>query len=200
MARLTLERILTIDSTGMPKPPSITQILDKDVRTLWARDKSQDKSMYIKEVGVIYYLADPKSPPKQQGLSDKESIKLAIENYDLPKDYLPDELVWKIIEKYAEQAAGPAMKAVVSLRKALHNVTIASDKINELLNNKLVEGIGDNDIPLTISYIDSINKKITDIPNLLAALRKAEDECINEQETMTARGGVQITSSMIEEE
>lgn len=200
MARLTLERILTIDSTGMPKPPSITQILDKDVRTLWARDKSPDKSMYIKEVGVIYYLADPKSPPKQQGLSDKESIKLAIENYDLPKDYLPDELVWKIIEKYAEQAAGPAMKAVVSLRKALHNVTIASDKINELLNNKLVEGIGDNDIPLTISYIDSINKKITDIPNLLAALRKAEDECINEQETMTARGGVQITSSMIEEE
>lgn len=200
MARLTLERILTIDSTGMPKPPSVTQILDKDVRTLWARDKSPDKSMYIKEVGVIYYLADPKSPPKQQGLSDKESIKLAIENYDLPKDYLPDELVWKIIGKYAEQAAGPAMKAVVSLRKALHNVTIASDKINELLNNKLVEGIGDNDIPLTISYIDSINKKITDIPNLLAALRKAEDECINEQETMTARGGVQITSSMIEEE
>ena len=200
MARLTLERILTIDSTGMPKPPSITQILDKDVKALWARDKSPDKSMYIKEVGVIYYLADPKSPPKQQGLSDKESIKLAIENYDLPKDYLPDELVWKIIEKYAEQAAGPAMKAVVSLRKALHNVTIASDKVNELLNNKLVEGIGENEIPVTISYIDSINKKITDIPNLLAALRKAEDECINEQETMTARGGVQISSSMIEEE
>lgn len=200
MARITLERILTIDSTGMPKAPSITQILDKDVKALWIRDKSPDKSMYIKEAGVIYYLADPKSPPRQQGLSDNEAIKMAIENYDLPKDYLPDDIVWKVVKKYAEQAAGPAMKAIISLRKSLHNVTIASDKINELLNDKLTNGIGDNDIAVTISYIDSINKKITDIPNLLAALRKAEDECLNEQETMTARGGVQISSSMIEEE
>ena len=60
MARITLERILTIDSTGLPKAPSITQILDKDVKALWIRDKSPDKSMYIKEAGVIYYLADPK--------------------------------------------------------------------------------------------------------------------------------------------
>ena len=200
MGKLNIERILTIDDTGMPKAPSITQILDKDVRELWVRDKSADKIQYIKEVGVIYYIADPKSPPRQQGLSDAECLKFAIENYDLPKDYVPDKLVWDIIKKYSEQASGPAMKALISLRKALHNATIASDKLNELLNDKISNPINNEDIPLTLSYIDSINKKITDIPNLLAALRKAEDEVLNEQETTMARGGQQVVSSMIEEE
>ena len=200
MIKLTIDRLLTIDATGMPKAPNITQLLDKDVRELWARDNTPDKSLYIKEAGVIYYLADPKSPTRQQGLTDRECIKAAIENYDLPKDYLPDKVVWDIVKKYSEQVSGPAMKAVISLRKSLHNTTIASDKINELLNEKLTNGITDDDIAVTISYIDSINKKITEIPGLLAALRKAEDEVLNEQETMTARGGQQIMSSMIEEE
>lgn len=35
----------------------------------------KDKHKYIAEVGVIYYLGDPKSPAKQQGLSYEESLK-----------------------------------------------------------------------------------------------------------------------------
>ena len=38
----------------MPAAPSITQLLDKDVRLLFVRDTSKNKEMYIKEVGVIY--------------------------------------------------------------------------------------------------------------------------------------------------
>ena len=70
---------------------------------LWKRDKTKDKSMYIKEVGVIYYLADPKGPCKQEGLSDAEALKKAIDNFDLPKTYQPDLLVWKLIKRYYEE-------------------------------------------------------------------------------------------------
>ena len=41
--------------------------------------------MYIKEVGVIYYLGDPKGPCLQEGLSEKEALKKAIENFDLDR-------------------------------------------------------------------------------------------------------------------
>lgn len=191
--------MLTIDATGMPAAPSLRQLLDKDVAILYARDKSPDKSMYIKEAGVIYYLADPKSPCRQEGLSDKESIERAIENYDLPKDYTPDLVVWNIVKKYSELATGPAMRAVISLRKAIHNITIASDKINELLNELLSGGIGKDEIPIALSYMDSVNNKVKAIPELLSALRKAESEVVDEQETVNARGGQQVVSSMTEE-
>ena len=61
---------------------------------LYTRDKSPNKEMYVKEVGVIYYLGDPKGPCLQEGLSEKEALKKAIENFDLPKNYQPDILVW----------------------------------------------------------------------------------------------------------
>ena len=100
MNNIVLEKMLTIDETGMPKVPNIRQLQDKDVLMLYTRDGSKDKRKYIAEVGVIYYLGDPKSPAKQQGLSYEESLKMAIENYNLPKDYVPDILVKRLIDKY----------------------------------------------------------------------------------------------------
>ena len=67
MNNITLEKLLTIDETGMPKAPTIRQLQDKDVLLLYTRDTTKDKRKYIAEVGVIYYLGDPKSPAKQQG-------------------------------------------------------------------------------------------------------------------------------------
>ncbi len=47
--------MLTIDETGMPKPPSLRQIMDK-MLLFFGRDTTSDKRMYVAEVGVIYYL------------------------------------------------------------------------------------------------------------------------------------------------
>ena len=100
MNNIVIEKLLTIDETGMVKAPNVRQLQDKDVLMLWSRDTSKDKHRYIAEAGVIYYLGDPKSPAKQQGLSDDEALKAAIENYGLSKDYKPDKLVKKLIDKY----------------------------------------------------------------------------------------------------
>ena len=83
---LDIDYLITIDNTGMPVPPNTRQLIDRDVRELYRRDKDKDKQGYIKECIVIYYLGDPKSPAKQAGLSDAEALKMAIEQADLPKE------------------------------------------------------------------------------------------------------------------
>ena len=199
MKGLDLDWILTIDETGMPKAPNIKQLLDRDVALLWTRDKTPDKIQYIKEVGVIYNLGDPKGPCLQEGLSEKESLKRAIENFDLPKDYQPDTLVWKLIKRYYNQRVGAAMENVIVLKKGLHNNTLAASKLNELLNEKLNEGASLETAGTIINLMDSLNKKVSDMPGLLKALQQAEENLLFEQEQTSGRGGEVVLSSMIEE-
>lgn len=188
--------MLTIDETGMPKAPNIRQLQDKDVALLWQRDTTKDKQKYIKEVGVIYYLGDPKSPAKQQGLSDAESLQLAIDNYNLPKDYVPDSLVRKLIDKYYIENITEAGVALEALRKSIHLSSIAAVRINDRLNKKLSEVLADEDITPILTMIDSVSKRITEIPALTKALGVAYENLRNEEEEQLARGGKQILSSM----
>ena len=199
MKGLELDWMLTIDETGMPQAPTLKQLLDKDVALLWTRDKTPDKSQYIKEVGVIYYLGDPKGPCLQEGLSERESLKRAIENFDLPKDYQPDVLVWKLIKRYYNQRVGAAMENVIVLKKGLHNNTLAASKLNELLNEQLTNGASLETAGSIISLMDSLNKKVSEMPALLKALQLAEENLLFEQESTSGRGGETILSSMTEE-
>ena len=196
MATFNIDKLLTIDETGMPKAPNIKQLQDKDVMLLYQRDTTHDKRKYIAEVGVIYYLGDPKSPAKQQGLSDKEALQLAIENYNLPKDYTPDTLVNKLINKYYINNITEAGVALEALHKSVHLVSIAATRINELLNNKLSGAIGDEDITTILTLMDSVSKRIVEIPALTKALGTAYENLRNEEEEQMARGGKQILSSM----
>lgn len=197
--KLLIDKLLTIDETGMPKAPDIKQLLDKDVRLLYQRDTTKDKSKYIKEVGVIYYLGDPKGPCKQEGLSDNESIQKAIENFDLPKDYKPDLLVWKLAKRYYNQHIGVAGAAVEVLEKSLHNVTLSANKLNELLTDRLNAAVSIEDANTIIGIIDNLNKKVENLPDLIKSLASAKEQLLYEQEANTARGGEAILSSMIEE-
>lgn len=196
MASVVIEKMLTIDETGMPKAPSLRQLQDKDVALLWQRDTTKDKQKYIKEVGVIYYLGDPKSPAKQQGLSDAESLQMAIDNYNLPKDYVPDSLVKKLIDKYYIQNITEAGVALEALRKSIHLSSIAAVRINDRLNKKLSDALADEDITPILTMIDSVSKRITEIPALTKALGTAYENLRNEEEEQLARGGKQILSSM----
>lgn len=38
---LVIDKLLTIDDTGMPKAPTLRQLQDKDVLLLWQRDTSR---------------------------------------------------------------------------------------------------------------------------------------------------------------
>lgn len=197
MNNIVIEKLLTIDDTGMPKAPSIRQLQDKDVALLWQRDTSKDKHKYIAEAGVIYYLGDPKSPAKQQGLSDAESLKMAIDNFNLPSNYTPDSLVKKLIDKYYINNITEAGVALEALQKSIHLVSLAAVRINEQLNKKLSTTLVDEDISPILVMMDAVSKRITEIPALTKALGTAYENLRNEEEEQIARGGKTILSSML---
>lgn len=196
MNNLEIDKLLVIDNTGMPQAPGIRQLMDKDIALLWQRDTTKDKRNYIAQCGIIYYLGDPKSPARQQGLSDTEALAMAREQFDLPKDYLPDSLVKKLIDKYYKQNITEAGVAIENLNKSIHLISLAANKINDLLNKKLTQNITEEDIPGVLALIDSVAKKITEVPNLVKALGVAYENLRTEEETKLARGGMVISSSM----
>lgn len=190
--------MIVIDDNGMPQAPDVRQLMDKDIRTLYQQDKSKDKSQYIKDCIVIYYMGDPKSPAKQSGLSDGEALKMAIEQAGLPANYIPNQLVRKIISRYYATNIGEAGRVVDNLLKTLHNVNIAIDAINMLLNEKLrdkanltVENISD-----IMDLINQVSDKASDLPKILKSLDEAKENLMYEKETETARGGMAVSSSM----
>ena len=197
IAKIVIEKMLTIDETGMPSAPDIRQLQDKDVAELWQRDTSRNKKKYIAEVGVIYYLGDPKSPAKQQGCNDREALKMAIENYNLPKDYEPDALVKKLKKKYYTQNITEAGVALEALQQSVHLVSIAATKINQVLNNKLQNELEEDNVSTILQIMQNVSKQIQEIPSLTKAIGTAYENLRNEQEEQLARGGKNILSSMI---
>lgn len=194
--RIDIEKMIIIDDTGMPRAPGVRQLMDKDVLELWSRDKSKDKTKYIQEAGVIYYLGDPKSPAKQQGLSDEEALQMAIDNFNLSKDYVPDLLVKRLIDKYYISNITEAGVALEALQKSVHLVSIAANKLNEYLNKKLTNAIGDEEVAVIITTMQTVSKQVQEIPSLTKAIGVARENLRNEEEEQLARGGKKILSSM----
>lgn len=194
--KLNVDTLISIDETGLPCAPNLRQLLDKDVKELYKRDPTPDKIYYLKECGVIYYLGDPKSPPKQQGLSDAECIKEAISNFDLPKNYSPDVLVLKLAKRYYEENITPAGVAIEVIQTAIHNETILIKKCNEILNEKLNTSVTLEEINMLDGVMKSINSKASEIPELAKKLEVAKENLMYEKQNETARGGSAILSSM----
>lgn len=194
--KIDIEKLISVDDTGMPQAPSITQLFDKDIRELYTRDETIDKSVYIKEVGVIYYLGNPNSPVRQQGLSDEECLKEAIKNFDLPANYHPDKLMMKIIDRYYEQCITVAGRAIENILRTLHVCELATTKVLNILNQKLQGDITNDDINIILGLIDNTTKRAKDMPDTMKALNTAYENLRNEEETQLARGGAKILSSM----
>ena len=198
--KLLIDSLINIDDSGMPQPPKTRQLIDRDVRELYRRDTSKDKQKYIKECIVIYYLGDPKSPAKQNGLSDAEALKMSIEQAGLPADYLPDKLVIRLIKRYYNENITEAGVVVENILKGIHNINLIITNINELLNEQLKTNITIESVQSIVSMIDIVNKKSAEMPALIKALEEAKQNLMYEKETELSRGGGQVLSSMDAEE
>lgn len=194
--KLIIDSMLVIDDSGMPKAPGLRQLLDKDMRLLYSRDRTPDKKKYIADCIVIYYLGDPKSPAKQAGLSDPEALKMAIEQAGLAKDYIPDSLVINLIRRYYDENITEAGKVVENIQKGIHNINLSIDAINDVLNEKLKTRPSLDDIPNLLSLVDSVNKKAGELPAIIKRLEEAKQNLMYEKETEISRGGGTVLSSM----
>ena len=195
--KLTIDSLITINEDGMPQPPTTRQLIDRDVRNLYNRDKTKDKSKYIAECIVIYYLGDPKSPAKQSGLSEPESLKLAIEQAGLPSDYIPDALVLTLIKRYYNENITEAGKVVENMMQTIHNINLYIGQVNNILNEKLNRGgLTLEELGAIMPILDNFKKQAADIPGLLKKLQEAKENLMYEKETEVSRGGMQVLSSM----
>ena len=194
--KLDITQLITIDDNGMPVPPNAAQLLDRDIRQLYSRDKDKNKQGYIKDCIVIYYLGDPKSPARQAGLSDAEALKMAIEQADLPKNYIPDTLVIRLIKRYYDENIGEAGRTVENILKGIHNVNLMISKVNDLLNEKLNTTIDLAGVKEAIGLLDDVNDAAGKIPGMIKKLEEAKQNLLYEKETELSRGGVIVSSSM----
>lgn len=195
--KLIIDSLITIDDDGMPQAPNVRQLLDREVRNLYNRDKTKDKSKYIAECIVIYYLGDPKSPAMQSGLNQTEALALAVEQAGLPKDYIPDALVLHLIDRYYQQNITEAGRVVENMMQTLHNINLYVNQANNILNKKLnTTSMTLEELSAVMPLLDNFKKQAADMPTLLKKLQEAKENLINETETETARGGTMVLSSM----
>ena len=194
--KLLIDSLILLDDSGMPQAPTIRQIVDRDVKELYKRDKSTDKKQYIAECIVIYYLGDPKSPARQAGLSEPEALKMAIDQAGLDRDYIPDALVIRLIKRYYDENITEAGRVVENILKGIHNINLSIDVINNILNEKLNTSISLDDVPNILSLIDSVNKKAGELPSMLKRLEEAKQNLMYEKESEVSRGGNLVSSSM----
>lgn len=188
--------LLSISIDGTIQFPNIRALLDKDMRVLYTKDKSEKKEVFMKELGVVYYLGDPTSPANERGLQFNEALKLAIENFDLPKDYTCDATVMRLVDKVYNEKITEAGKTILLIKKALHTETLMADKLQNLLTELIQGAVTQEDISTAADHAKTINEIVTRIPALLSSLDKAYENLIREKETSLARGKTEITSSM----
>ena len=196
MKTVTIDSMLVVDDTGMPVPPTIRQLLDRDIRSLYTRDKSKDKKQYIAECIVIYQLGDPKSPARQSGLSEKEALKYAIEQAGLDKTYIPDSLVLRLIKRYKDENLTEAGRVVENILQTIHNINLGISQINRFLNEKLASPLDGDTIGTILGLVDNVKKQAGDIPSILKKLEEAKQNLLYEQQTELSRGGTAVLSSM----
>ena len=196
MKTITIDSMLVVDDTGMPVPPTIRQLLDRDIRTLYTRDKSKDKKQYIAECIVIYQLGDPKSPARQSGLSEKEALTYAIEQAGLDKTYIPDSLVLRLIKRYKDENLTEAGRVVENILQTIHNINLGISQINRFLNDKLASPLDGDTIGTILGLVDNVKKQAGDIPSILKKLEEAKQNLLYEQQTELSRGGTAVLSSM----
>lgn len=194
--KLIIDSLLLLDDSGMPQAPTIRQLINKDVRELYTRDKTKDKKNYIAECIIIYYLGDPKSPARQAGLSEPEALKMAIDQAGLDKSYIPDALVIKLIKQYYDENITEAGRVVENIQQGLHNINLSIAQMNNILNEKLNGVINLEDLQMILSLVDNLNKKAGEVPGIVKKLEEAKQNLMYEKETEVARGGGFVTSSM----
>jgi hypothetical protein len=197
MKTIDIDTLLVIDDTGMPKPPGVRQLIDRDIRTLYTRDKTADKKQYMAEAIVIYQLGDPKSPARQSGLSEKEALQYAIEQAGLEKDYFPDALVLRLINRYYKENITEAGRVVENILQTIHNVNLVINHINRYLSDQLTKpSLTGEELSVIYANIAAVKKEAGDIPSVLKKLEEAKQNLMYEQESEISRGGNTVLSSM----
>ncbi len=132
---------------------------------LWKRDKSKDKSNALRELGIIYFLCDPRSD--YMFITDEEErLNVIKEQEGLPKNWKPDEALEKAIKAYK-------LLTTTTSSLLLEDTKILIDKVRTQMKEIDLNAKDDKDKP--IYTLNTITSTIKQIPSLVKELREAEE-------------------------
>lgn len=97
------------------------------------------KHLFLKELGYIYIVGNPRSYPHKHGYSSKEIREYARKVVDMPDDWMPDQEVEEAIDFYKRECTSTSTEAAYAIAKGLKNwITVidkATTQIDDILNN-----------------------------------------------------------------
>ena len=136
----------------------------KVFKALHKRDKSRDKSNFIRELSFIYFFCDPRSD-YQYLTDDNERIKAIIAGEGLPKDFKIDSMLKEAIDYYSSFKTTSALlledtRAMIEgYRKKIKEVTTQMED----LEIKDIKDLGAiiKQIPSLIKDLDEAEKAVT---------------------------------------
>lgn len=154
-------------------------LLIKAFRDIWEVDKSKDKSIAMLELGVIYFMSDPRSDYSWIENED-EKLKAIIEQEGLPEKWKPSKLVLEAIKVYKELSA-------TTSSLLLEDTKIAINKVRKFLRDLDLSEVDDKGKPKYT--VNSITAAIRDIPRLVRELSEAEKAVSKEIDEQSRRKG-----------
>ena len=138
-------------------------LLLKPFKTIWKRDRSQNKEKALAELGFIYFFCDIRSD--YQYIVDEETRKESIkEGEGLPADWQPDEAVLEAMNFYNTFKPTSAL--------LLEDTRFAVDKLRKLLREIDLNQTDDKGKP--IYTLNTITATIKQVPALVRDLDEAE--------------------------
>lgn len=141
---------------------------------LWKRDKSKDKSIALRDLGIIYFLCDPRSD--YMFLSDyNERLETIKKQEGLPKNWLPDKDMLKAMEVYKNLTQTTSSLLLEDTRALI-------DKVRKQMKEIDLKATDDKGKP--IYTLNTITATIKQIPGLAKDLREAEESLAKEVEEL----------------
>lgn len=138
-------------------------LLLKPFKTIWKRDRSQNKEKALMELGFIYFFCDIRSD--YQYIVDEDARKESIkEGEGLPKDWEPDDVLLEAMEFYNTFKPTSAL--------LLEDTRYAVDKLRKLLREIDLTQTDDKGKP--IYTLNTVTATIKQVPSLVRDLDEAE--------------------------
>lgn len=139
---------------------------------LWNRDKSKDKAIAIRDLGIIYFLLDPRSD--YMFISDINDRLATIKSQEgLPKEWEPDETLLKAMDVYKTLTQTTSSLLLEDTRALIDKIRVQMKEID-------LNALDDKGKP--IYTLNTITSTIKQIPGLTKDLREAEEALAKEIE------------------
>jgi len=191
----------------IPKVDTELLMLYEEFRELFNTRKS--KMQFNKEMLLIWYCVNVKSPGVKQGLNDKDLLVVGAEVLEL-EDWVADDTFKVAMNKYKEihENVTLSVRICKSLYRAFSNTDKIINTLSDIVEDKLEKlnvKEGATELTATMNLIISSQKDLLimakDIPKQIESLKEAEAKVIADDELIEneLRGGGKIRSSMMPE-